>query len=72
MNVGRDDIRLMLQVTCPRRAADKLKFLAGSEAAMGAWIGDVAPEQQAQSIREAIARADAATPIDTRTTEENR
>ena len=32
----------MLQLTRPRRAADKLKFLAGSEAAMGAWIGDVA------------------------------
>ncbi|KQX07833.1 MULTISPECIES: galactose-1-phosphate uridylyltransferase [unclassified Leifsonia] len=64
VNVGRDDIRLMLQVTSPRRAADKLKFLAGSEAAMGAWIGDVTPEQQARSIREAIARADAATPID--------
>jgi UDPglucose--hexose-1-phosphate uridylyltransferase len=71
VNVGRDDIRLMLQVTSPRRAADKLKFLAGSEAAMGAWIGDVTPEQQAQSIREAIARADAATPIEPHT-EENR
>ncbi|GAB3125103.1 galactose-1-phosphate uridylyltransferase [Glaciibacter psychrotolerans] len=53
----RDDIRLMLQVTSPRRAADKLKFLAGSEAAMGAWIGDVAPEQAAASIRDAVARA---------------
>lgn len=60
---GRDDIRLMLQLTSPRRAADKLKFLAGSEAAMGAWIGDVAPEVAAANIREAIARADAATPV---------
>ena len=41
--VGRDDIRLMLQLTSPRRAADKLKYLAGSEAAMGAWIGDIPP-----------------------------
>ena len=53
----RDDIRLMLQVTSPRRAADKLKFLAGSEAAMGAWIGDIAPEQAAAVIRDAVASA---------------
>jgi hypothetical protein len=39
--VGRDTVRLNLQITSPRRAGDKLKFLAGSEAAMGAWIGDV-------------------------------
>ncbi|WP_353807260.1 galactose-1-phosphate uridylyltransferase [Agromyces sp. SYSU T00194] len=50
----RDDVRLMLQLTSPRRAADKLKFLAGSEAAMGAWIGDVPPETQAAALREAI------------------
>ena len=40
--------------TSPRRAADKLKYLAGSEAAMGAWIGDVAPEAQAEALRRAI------------------
>ncbi|WP_104083679.1 galactose-1-phosphate uridylyltransferase [Cryobacterium sp. Y11] len=53
----RADIRLMLQVTSPRRAEDKLKFLAGSEAAMGAWIGDVTPEDAAATIRTAVARA---------------
>ncbi|MEB0141416.1 hypothetical protein QN363_20595, partial [Undibacterium sp. CCC2.1] len=47
VHTHRDDIRLMLQVTSPRRAEDKLKYLAGSEAAMGAWIGDVTPEQAA-------------------------
>jgi len=57
VNVGRDDIRLMLQVTSPRRAANKLKYLAGSEAAMGAFIGDVLPEQTAAFIREGISRA---------------
>jgi UDPglucose--hexose-1-phosphate uridylyltransferase len=57
VNVHRDDIRLMLQVTSPRRAEDKLKFLAGSEAAMGAWIGDVTPEQAAATIRDAVERA---------------
>jgi UDPglucose--hexose-1-phosphate uridylyltransferase len=57
VNVGRDDIRLMLQITSPRRAANKLKYLAGSEAAMGAFIGDVLPEQTAAFIREGISRA---------------
>jgi UDPglucose--hexose-1-phosphate uridylyltransferase len=57
VKVGRDAVRLMLQVTSPRRAADKLKYLAGSEAAMGAWIGDVPPEQAAQFIRDGIGRA---------------
>ena len=35
---NRDQIRLMLQITSPRRAADKLKYLAGSESAMGAFV----------------------------------
>jgi UDPglucose--hexose-1-phosphate uridylyltransferase len=55
--VARDDIRLMLQVTSPRRAESKLKYLAGSEAAMGAWIGDVLPEVAAELVRDGIARA---------------
>ena len=53
----RDTVRLMLQITSPRRAADKLKFLAGSEAAMGAWIGDLVPEKAAEFIRGGIERA---------------
>lgn len=57
VHVGRDTVRLMLQVTSPRRAADKLKFLAGSETAMGAFIGDVTPEAQAEFIREGIPKA---------------
>lgn len=56
VHLGRDAIRLHLQLTSPRRAADKLKYLAGSESAMGAWIGDVAPETAAARIREAIDR----------------
>lgn len=55
VRVGRDTVRLQLQVTSPRRAADRLKFLAGSEAAMGAWVGDVAPEAAADALREAVA-----------------
>ncbi|WP_246150024.1 galactose-1-phosphate uridylyltransferase [Agromyces intestinalis] len=54
----RDEVRLTLQLTSPRRAADKLKFLAGSEAAMGAWIGDVPPETQAEALRTAIEGVD--------------
>jgi len=57
VRVKRDEIRLMLQLTSPRRAENKLKFLAGSEAAMGAWIGDVQPEQSAAFLREGIAKA---------------
>ena len=55
--VGYDEIRLMLTITSPRRAADKLKFLAGSEAVMGAWVADVAPEAAAARLRDAIAAA---------------
>ncbi len=57
VNEFRDEIRLMLQVTSPRRAANRLKYLAGSEAAMGAWVGDIVPEVAAKNIREAIERA---------------
>ncbi|GAA3662583.1 galactose-1-phosphate uridylyltransferase [Microbacterium marinilacus] len=55
VDVARGTARLHLQLTSPRRAADKLKFLAGSEAAMGAWIGDIPPEQAAERLRAALA-----------------
>jgi len=58
VTVGRGDIRLMLQVTSPRRAESKLKYLAGSESAMGAWIGDIPPEQAAEFIRQGIDRVE--------------
>jgi UDPglucose--hexose-1-phosphate uridylyltransferase len=41
----------------PRRGPDKLKYQAGSESGMGAWIGDIPPEDQAARLRAAIARA---------------
>lgn len=56
VNVGRDAVRLRLEITSPRRAFDRLKYLAGSEAAMGAWIADVAPEDAAARIREVVAQ----------------
>jgi UDPglucose--hexose-1-phosphate uridylyltransferase len=51
---NRERIRLMLQITSPRRAEDKLKYLAGSESAMGAFVGDLAPEDTANRLREVI------------------
>jgi UDPglucose--hexose-1-phosphate uridylyltransferase len=54
VHAGRDEVRLMLQVTSPRRAADKLKYTAGSETGMGAFIGDIEPEAGAARLREAL------------------
>ncbi|BAU33283.1 galactose-1-phosphate uridylyltransferase [Microcella alkaliphila] len=65
VHTHRDSVRLMLQITSPRRAADRLKYLAGSEAAMGAFIGDVTPERQAEFIRTGLASADSASPFST-------
>jgi UDPglucose--hexose-1-phosphate uridylyltransferase len=48
----RDLAYLHLQLTSPRRAAGKLKYLAGSESAMGAFINDVRPERAAAMLRE--------------------
>lgn len=42
-----------LEITSPRRAESKLKFLAGSEAAMGAFVGDVSAEETAARLRAA-------------------
>ncbi|RKR90210.1 UDPglucose--hexose-1-phosphate uridylyltransferase [Micromonospora pisi] len=50
---GRDVSHLHLQLFSIRRAADKLKYLAGSESAMGAFINDIRPEQAAERLRQA-------------------
>jgi len=34
-----------------RRAPDKLKYLAGSESAMGVYVNDIEPEQAAALLR---------------------
>lgn len=44
---------LHLQICSVRRAPGKLKYLAGSEAAMGAFINDIAPEAAAEALRNA-------------------
>jgi UDPglucose--hexose-1-phosphate uridylyltransferase len=49
---GRDLVRLSLQVTSVLRAPGKLKYLAGSESGMGAFINDTTPERIAARLRE--------------------
>ncbi len=58
VRLARDRVRLMLQVTSPRRAADKMKFRAGSETGMGAFIGDIEPEAAAAQLRTALELVD--------------
>jgi UDPglucose--hexose-1-phosphate uridylyltransferase len=50
---GRELAHLRLQIASPRRAADKLKYLAGSESLAGAWINDIRPEDAARRLRAA-------------------
>ncbi len=48
----RDDAALHLELFSVQRAVDKLKYLAGSESAMGAFVNDREPESIAQRLRE--------------------
>lgn len=45
--------QLHLQLFSIRRTADKLKYLAGSESGMGAFVTDALPEAVAQRLRDA-------------------
>jgi UDPglucose--hexose-1-phosphate uridylyltransferase len=54
VRVDRHLAYLHLQLFSSRRAAGKLKYLAGSEAAMGAFVNDVYPEEAARRLRAAI------------------
>lgn len=49
---GRELGRLHLQVFSVLRAPGKLKYLAGSESGMGAWVNDASPEAIAARLRE--------------------
>jgi UDPglucose--hexose-1-phosphate uridylyltransferase len=49
--VGRELSRLHLQLTSVLRAPGKLKYLAGSESGMGAWVNDTTPERIADRLR---------------------
>lgn len=57
VNTHDDDSRLFLEIFSLRRAAEKLKYLAGSESAAWVWINDISPEQAADALREAIVGA---------------
>jgi len=52
VNVGRDSMRLHWQIVSVRRQPGKLKYLSGSESAMGAFIMDLEPEQSAKQLQE--------------------
>ncbi|MFC4554295.1 galactose-1-phosphate uridylyltransferase [Georgenia faecalis] len=52
---GRDDLRLHLQLFSVLRAPGKLKYLAGSESGMGAWVSDTTPEKIADRFAEVMA-----------------
>ena len=52
MHIDRDLAYLHLQVFSIRRAVDKLKYLAGSESGMGAFVTDILPEDVAHRLRE--------------------
>jgi UDPglucose--hexose-1-phosphate uridylyltransferase len=49
---GRDLAYTHLQVFSMQRSADRWKYLAGSESAMGAFVNDVRPEDLAQRLRD--------------------
>lgn len=52
VRVDRDLSYLHLRLYSIRRAPDKLKYLAGSESAMGAFVNDLTPEDIAARLRE--------------------
>jgi UDPglucose--hexose-1-phosphate uridylyltransferase len=47
---------LHLELLSVQRSPTKIKYLAGSEAAMGAFINDVAPEQLAERLRAPVSQ----------------
>lgn len=64
VNEHRDDVRLHWRLTSPKRSASKLKYLAGSESAMGAWVADLAPEAVAERMRGALERVGSEHPVE--------
>ncbi|MEU2118682.1 galactose-1-phosphate uridylyltransferase [Streptomyces sp. NPDC016459] len=51
-DVRREDFGLHLELFTVRRASGKLKYLAGTESGMGAFMNDVRPEDAARRLRE--------------------
>lgn len=50
-HTGREDWWMHLSVFSIRRAVGKIKYLAGSESAMGAFVNDISPEDVAVRLR---------------------
>ncbi|MGZ4594443.1 MAG: galactose-1-phosphate uridylyltransferase [Actinomycetes bacterium] len=57
VRIDRDLAYLHLELFSVRRGAGKLKYLAGSESGMGAFVNDVRPEQAAAALRDALRRS---------------
>jgi UDPglucose--hexose-1-phosphate uridylyltransferase len=53
---GREDFALHLELFTIRRSPGKLKYLAGSESGMGAFVSDVLPEAAADRLREVASK----------------
>ena len=51
---GREDWWLHLQLFSFTRAPGKLKYLAGSESGMGAFVSDTSPEGVAEELRQVV------------------
>lgn len=56
VTVGRELSYAHLELFSIRRAPDKLKYLAGSESAMGAFVNDVLPETAAHLLRSVVTK----------------
>ncbi|MFC4062559.1 galactose-1-phosphate uridylyltransferase [Planomonospora corallina] len=54
VRTGRDLAYAHLELFSIRRAPNKLKYLAGSESAMGAFVNDVLPEEAARRLRAVV------------------
>ncbi|MEV6330690.1 galactose-1-phosphate uridylyltransferase [Streptomyces sp. NPDC051909] len=53
---GREEFALHLELFTVRRASGRLKYLAGTESGMGAFMNDVSPESAADRLREVASR----------------
>jgi UDPglucose--hexose-1-phosphate uridylyltransferase len=54
VRADRDLASLHLRLFSTRRDRDKLKYPAGSESGMGAFVNDIPPEQAAAALRDAL------------------
>ena len=61
MHADHRDFWLHLEVLAIRRAEGRIKYLAGSESAMGAFVNDITPEVVAQRLRDASGATGAVT-----------